>query len=367
MTLPCIVSIGTAVPSNKISQNQHFDFVSASFPFTASELARLQKIYKSSGIDSRYSVINDFDPRHPNESSAKHQESTTGQRMDLYKQNALSLCLQAVKDCLGQTPSFSLKEITHLITFSCTGMYAPGLDIELINELHLNVNIERSSINFMGCYAAFTALKMAGHIIRSMPKAKVLLVGVELCSIHSRVSNDPDQLVANAIFGDGAAAVLLTSEEEMPQSKDTLRFGLQAFYSEFTYAQSDMAWTIGDHGFNLKLSAFVPKIIEKGIAELINKLLQKDDFKDRDSLLYAIHPGGTAILKACEKALGITKEKNEKSYAVLQEYGNMSSITVLFVLKEYLKSLRLSDASKKIMSCAFGPGITIESMLLKIV
>lgn len=353
-----IVSIGTAVPENKVSQDQHFNYVIASSQFDATENARLQKIYKSGGIDFRYTVIEDF---------VKENKPvlSTSERMELYKKHALKLSLQAVDDCLKTLPAFNTKSITHLISFSCTGMYAPGIDMELIRELELNLNIERTCINFMGCYAAFNAIKIANHIARSQPDAVILVVGTEICSIHNKISKETDQLIANAIFGDGASAVLIMNAHV---NKFTgIRLGLNAFYTEFSPSTHDMVWEIGDFGFNLKLSAYVPVIIENGIGELTEKLLNNTELVEENTLLYAIHPGGTAILNACEKALKITKEQNEISYKVLREYGNMSSVTVLFVLKEYMQTLTGKDKGKKILSCAFGPGVTMESMLLEVV
>jgi alpha-pyrone synthase len=356
MSLASIVSIGTAVPSNKIAQTRHLDYVLNTYELDPTASTRLQKIYNSCGIDSRHTVLEDF----------LIENASTGQRMELYKEHALPLCLKAVRDCLEGLVDYDVKNISHLITFSCTGMYAPGLDVDLIKALQLGVHVERSCINFMGCYAAFNALKLAQHIVRSQPGANVLLAGVELCSLHNRFSKETDQLVANAIFGDGAAAVLVAGETNNNYEGKNVRLGLRHFYSEFQDASSDMAWTIGDKGFQLKLSSYVPKIIERGIAELVDKLMNGINSETKGDLLYAIHPGGTAVLHACEKALNINANDNAHSYSVLRRFGNMSSVTVLFVLKEYLAALKPSDNGKTLLSCGFGPGITIESMLLQV-
>jgi alpha-pyrone synthase len=329
-----------------------------------------RQIFRSSGIDTRHTIVNDFAKQKGDYSFFENNDKLepapqVSKRMQLYQQHALQLTLQAVKDCL-EPISFDKKKITHLVTFSCTGMYAPGLDIELVEALKLEGHVERTCINFMGCYAAINALKSAYHIVRSEPGANVLLAGVELCSLHYINNNIQDQIVANAIFADGASAVLVTANEDV-LSTVPVKLGMNKFYSEFAYAGKDeMVWSIGDFGFTLKLSSYVPDMIRQGIRELTDKLLTRCNMKSDDVSFYAIHPGGMKILQACEEALQLTREHNSVSYDVLKNYGNMSSVTVLFVLKEYLMRLSQSDKGKNMLSCAFGPGLTMESMLLKV-
>jgi alpha-pyrone synthase len=256
--------------------------------------------------------------------------------------------------------------VTHLITFSCTGMSAPGLDIQLVESLGLNRNVERTCINFMGCYAGINALKVAYHIARSQPESIVLLAGVELCTLHYQKNDKQDQLVANALFADGAAACLVSSKE-ISSIDEKARLVIQNFYSEFEPAGKDeMIWTIGDTGFDLRLSTEVPELIRKNISALIAKLMKDSSLKNNQIDFYAIHPGGMKILEACENALGISKKQNQISYDVLSNYGNMSSVTIFFVLKEYLNSFLRSDDGKKILACAFGPGLTMESMIAEV-
>jgi len=245
-------------------------------------------------------------------------------------------------------------------------MSAPGVDIHLIEKLGLNRNVERTSINFMGCYAGINALRLANYIVSSQEDSVVLICGVEICTIHYQKNTTQDQLIANAIFGDGAAAAIITSSKQITD-KQVNGFILEKFYSEFEPSGIDeMAWSIGDYGFDIKLSSYVPDLIQKNIAGLINKLFIKAHIKQEDIDWYALHPGGKKILEACEKALNISSDANKHSYDVLNEYGNMSSVTVLFVLKKYLDNLKSNDAGKKIISCAFGPGLTMESMILEV-
>jgi alpha-pyrone synthase len=371
MSNPGIQAIGTAVPANKISQEHHASIIEAANGITREERLVLKTVYGRSGIKHRYSVLGEFDRNDSAENELFHPsgefpEARVSERMNIYERHAAEVCGGAVNNCLAQLPFLEKKEITHLITFSCTGMYAPGLDIQLVENLGLERNVERTCINFMGCYAAINAMKSAYYIAKAEPDAVVLIAGVELCSLHYRKSNDPFQVVANAIFGDGAAAAIISSKKIEHINKQ-MSLSLRNFYSEFEQsASNDMVWRIGDFGFDLRLTPEVPNVVKGNIRGLVDSLLSKSKLEQTDINYYAIHPGGIKILEACQESLGITKEQNDISYSILRDYGNMSSVTVMFVLSKYLETLNAKDKGKKILSCAFGPGITMEAMILEV-
>lgn len=364
-----INAIGVAVPPNKISQSHHYSILENANGLTREEKLRLRKIYSKSGIDNRYSVLSEFG----NDHFADHilfdptginPSLTISKRMNLFDEFALNLSEIATLDCFNKIHNFDRSVITHLITFSCTGMSAPGLDIQLIERLGLNRNVERTCINFMGCYAAFNAIKVADHITKSVDNAVVLIVGVELCTLHYNKSKEPDQVVANAIFADGAAAAIISKRKFIT---DQIMFKLLNFYSEFEPAgNKDMVWRIGDTGFDLRLSSYVPELLQNVMNDFIEKLFDRSKLTSNDIDYYALHPGGVKILEACEVALNIAPLQNKISYDVLRNYGNMSSVTILFVLNQYINILKSDDANKKMVSCAFGPGLTMESMILEI-
>jgi prepilin-type processing-associated H-X9-DG protein len=282
--------------------------------------------------------------------------------MKLFRDHALGLSVAAVKNMVVTMPSFDHSTLTHLIVVCCTGMYAPGLDIELVEQLNLSPTIQRTSITFMGCYAAFNALKVAEAFCCKNADAKVLIVCTELCSLHFQKDPTEDNLLANALFADGSAAVLVEAKTENKTS-----LSLEAFYNDLApEGATVMAWSIGNVGFEMKLSTYVPDIIKKGIAALTIKLLANINKPITDIRYFAIHPGGKKILSAIESALKIDPGKNRQAYEVLRQYGNMSSPTVLFVLREIFQNLQDSDHDQFILSFAFGPGLTLESMLLKI-
>jgi predicted naringenin-chalcone synthase len=333
------------------------------------EKLKLHRIYSRSGIDSRYSVLEEFGKEeiaenvlfHP---ASRRQPATVSNRMKLFEDFSKGLCAEAARNCFSKLNNFEVKSITHVITFTCTGLTAPGLDMQLVEELGLQRNVERTCINFMGCYAGINALKTAWHICRSQPDAVVLLAGVELCTLHYRQYETQDQLIANAIFADGAAAAIVSAKDLSTQGRV---LELSNFYAEFEPSgKEEMVWKISEHGFDLKLSIYVPELIKKSILLLLQKLFAKAGITQNDIDYFAIHPGGVKILEACEEALSIAKEQNEISYNILKEYGNMSSVTIFFVLEKYIRQLKTTDLNKKMLACAFGPGLTVESMILTV-
>ncbi|MBA3829835.1 MAG: type III polyketide synthase [Taibaiella sp.] len=369
--VPLIHTIGTAIPPFKISQETHHAILESANGMSREEKLRMRKIYSKSGIKYRHSVLDEFDGEDVPQNKIFHPAgditTSVSLRMGIYEKYAADLCKQAVLCCMEDLPELKREEITHVITFSCTGMYAPGLDVELVEKLGLQKNVERTCINFMGCYAGINALKNAYHTARSQPDAVILLAGVELCSLHYQKSNEQDQVIANALFSDGAAAAIVSARNFNKKEKKPA-LALQHFYTEFDNAGiTDMVWRIGDFGFDLRLSPDVPHVVQDNIAALVQKLLEKADLTQAEIDHYAIHPGGMKILEACEQALGLSHEQNEISYNILSEYGNMSSVTILFVLQAYIQNLSNTDKGQKILACAFGPGLTMESMIVETV
>lgn len=362
-----ITAIGTANPIYRQDQKNAAELVAFLLDLTPPQKRLLKSIYKATGIEYRHSVLKDSCSRagefefFPNRSDAVFP--STAARMQIYKQNALHLALAAIEDCLLEYPDFDVSTITHVVTVSCTGMYAPGLDIEIVQHLQLNTDVQRTAINFMGCYGAFNGIKVADAICKSQLNAKVLVVCVELCTLHFQKKTDADNIISNAIFADGAACVLVETQQDQQRF-----FRLETFHCDLVpQTNNEMAWHISDSGFDMVLTSYVPQAIESGIALFLEKLVRKLQLSPSDVDFFAIHPGGVKILEACEQALSINPEQNKFSYDVLRNYGNMSSATVLFVLKKIWENLTWKiDQDKNIFSCAFGPGLTLESMLIKI-
>jgi predicted naringenin-chalcone synthase len=360
-----INAISTTVPPFRYSQPDILNFMIRTLSLNDVEAGRLGSIYRSSGIATRYSVLEDFS-REPGRydffppNPGLEPFPSTSVRMKKYKENALPLAVGAAEQLISA--GMDKSKITHLIVTSCTGMYAPGLDIGLVDALGLAGHTRRTGINFMGCYAAITALRMADSICEASPDAQVLLVCLELCTLHFQKENSDKNLVVNSLFSDGCAAAWVSSSAA---GKPSLQ--LEAFYSGLAFdAGSSMTWDIADTGFEMALTHEVPQAIKNGIGKLTDNLFRQSAIRKEDIGFYAIHPGGRKILEVIEEALDMDTDQNRFAYTVLRDFGNMSSPTVLFVLQEILRSLAEASDGKHILSFAFGPGLTMESMLLKI-
>lgn len=339
------------------------------FGLDKNDAARLKKIYENSAIDFRYSAIADFglDDFADNQFFPANQNlepfPDTKKRMTFYREHAIAVAVQAAQNCLAAFDASFTGKISHLITVSCTGMYAPGIDIDLIDNLGLNRSTERTCINFMGCYGSINALKIADAICIANPEAKVLLVSVELCTLHFQKENTIENWVANSLFSDGAAAAIIENTDKRSIAQPCL--SLKSFHAEYIYeAKNEMNWQIGNLGFEMKLTSQVAKQIQKHIKALADQVLQKSDLNFKQIDFVAIHPGGKKILEAAEVGLNICKCKNSFAHEVLQDYGNMSSATILFVLQKILME-KSAQPEQNILGFAFGPGLTVESMVLQ--
>ncbi|GAB3710978.1 type III polyketide synthase [Spirosoma flavus] len=371
-----INAFGVAVPDYAHAQSQLAQFMANALQLDEPARQRMIALYRQTKISRRFSVLPDYSQSvgqftfYSNSPNLEPLPSV-GQRMAVYKREALPLALRAVRACLAHYPAFSISSITHLVVVSCTGFYAPGPDIDLLEALGLPGTTQRLLIGFMGCYGAFNGLKAADAIVRADPKANVLVVCVELCTIHFQKPENPSNWLANALFSDGAAAVLVQGTARPEQS-----FQLQSFHCDLLPESRDqMAWTIGDHGFDMVLTSTIPDLIRHHISRLLQKILEKNGLAASDVDYFALHPGGRRILDLIELELALERSQTRHAYSVLKQYGNMSSATVLFVLKAIWDELAelvvnapeiaSSGYSKRIAGVAFGPGLTLESMLLQ--
>ncbi len=328
--------------------------------------AAIERVYRSSAIQSRSSVVPDYvaDPVdftfYPPTWSLS-PSPTTAERMELYRREAPPLALAAASACLDRAPEILRQDVTHVIVVTCTGFFAPGLDTLLVKDLGLRPDVERTVVGFMGCYAAFPALRAAAAACASRDDAVVLVVCVELCSIHFQNELTMDNVIANCLFSDGAAAVLVTAGRPA-----TGRHGFRVIdsYSRIEEdTETQMTWTVIDTGFQMTLSAEVPATLDRSIAPFANELLERNELTMSDVRFWAVHPGGRRIVDAVRDRLGLSDEDVAGSFDVLARCGNMSSPTILFVLEAALDRLRC--AGEIGVALAFGPGLTLESMLLE--
>ena len=344
--LPCLNAIATAVPA----QERHALFLE-SLPHwvkPASALTKVRQIAEKAAIERRYTVL--ANPLGPAGSGAFYQYGafpSTAERMVVYKREAPRLACQAVDTLTEKTGP--LTGVTHLIVTTCTGFYAPGIDIDVVKHAGLSPHVKRTVIGFMGCYAALSGLRQAREIVLADPAARVLMVNVELCSLHLQETELLDRLVSFCLFADGAAASLITAE---PRG---LR--LDQCFSALSLADADrMSWMVEDQGFAMTLDARVPVKIKQFLArqpELTGRCAQAGPHD-----VWAIHPGGRMILDALADQFQLTEAQMAPSRGVLRDFGNMSSATIMFAMARLLEGA--GPLAREGHALAFGPGLTVE-------
>jgi predicted naringenin-chalcone synthase len=359
-----IIAIGTAVPAYCHQQETILHFMQNVYGMNEVEKRKIKFLYHQSGIDTRYSVINDYS-KPPDEwkfypaSEVLEPFPNLELRMAWYSKYAPPLSVDAIRECIAG--KISASEITHLITVSCTGMSAPGLDLQVMELLDLPTNIYRTSVNFMGCYAAIHALKIADGICQQYPLAKVIIVCTELCTLHFQKEATADSISASLLFADGSAAVLVTNDQYQCQDKS---LHIDDFYAEVVAkGKRDMAWELSSTGFLMTLSGYIPALIEEDFEALVTRALTHAGKSKQQITHWCIHPGGRRIVDAIAKSLQLSTNAFTHSYEVLKRYGNMSSPTILFVLKEIMLQTT-TQQTRQVLGAAFGPGLTMETISL---
>jgi len=329
------------------------------FAMNQVENRKLKYLYHQSGIDYRYSIIPDYasDIRewkfYPQTENLEPFPSLE-KRMDVFNRCAAPLSVEAI-DCSIQS-IIKTGDITHLITVSCTGMSAPGLDLQIMELINLPRNIYRTSVNFMGCYAAIHGLKLADAICTQHRNARVMIVCTELCTLHFQKEPTIDNITSSLLFGDGAAAVLVTGDDFPARG-----LLLTDFYSEVvTRGRKDMSWQLSSSGFQMTLSGYIPELLEEDFRPLVDRALAKAKVGEDEISRWCIHPGGKRILDAICKSLRFNHGELRPSYETLQEVGNISSATILFALKKIITTM---DPGQKIFGAAFGPGLAMETFV----
>jgi alpha-pyrone synthase len=344
--------IATAVPDYDV----HRKFVDRAPALLSDERHRtlFKRMALKAQIEHRYSFLNP-DPEATgtdttDEFYRRGAYPDTASRMRFYKRYAFTLARRALDrlDLASQKDS-----ITHLILTTCTGFYAPGIDLQVVGHYGLDPSVERTVVGFMGCYAGINALKLARHIVRSEPSSKVAILNLEMCTIHLQETDDLEQVLSFLIFADGCSASLVSSEP--------VGIELQSFRSTILPNSADqITWNIGGRGFDMVLMGQVPSTISQGLPSCLDRILGGQ--RPEDIGHWAIHPGGRTILDAVQKSIGLPEDALRQSRDVLRRFGNMSSATVMFVLKEMLQPGTVAGRG---CAMAFGPGLTTESLLFQ--
>jgi len=363
-----VMGLGTAVPPLSLPQDACAAMAAPLCCRTERQTRLFVELCRRSQIQSRYSVLLQPSDDHSNGKphgpwqdffaparDADDLGPTTAQRMQRYADTATTLARQAAEAAMKQA-NITPEQVAHLLTVSCTGFAAPGVDVALIRQLHLPATVTRSHIGFMGCHGAFNAMRLGASLAQSSGGI-VLICAVELCSLHFAYGWNSQRLVANALFADGAGAVVLR-----PDDNETDRLWQLQDQGSVVLADSEeaMTWTIRDHGFEMTLSPQVPDLIDAHLEPWLSGWLARRGLSVREIGSWAVHPGGPRILAAVGEALHLPSAALAASQGVLADYGNMSSPTVLFILER----LQRHRADGPCVALGFGPGLTIEAMLL---
>ena len=340
-----ILSLATASPNYCFKQEEVVDNMIKRMNFSEEQSKKLKNLYDNSSIHTRFSVLENFD--------SLYKGPTSKERNEIYKKEAPKLALKAAKKALAASQE-NPQHISHIISVSCTGMMAPGIECHLIKELGLSPTISRLGINFMGCFGAFNGISVANALAKENPKNRILLVCTELCSLHAQLDLSSDTILANSLFADGAGACVIGDEAPQGYLWEITRRSSHIFPDSNHF----MSWDVGDSGYTMKLSARVPVLIKNGIKPFVHHLLEKNCAFEECS--WAIHPGGKSIIQAIEKGCDLQPQQTSGSWETLRDYGNMSSATFLFVLEKCIKLDR-----KWTVGIAFGPGLSMEGLLMK--
>jgi len=356
-----IAGIGTALPPHRIAQADAAEITQQFSCKTAAQERIFQTIYRKAAVGSRHCVVLDKSEGDlaSRQSFFTENDPTTLDRMRKYEAEASTLAVSAARAALDDA-GIGPDRVTHLITVTCTGFYAPGFDIALIKQLPLHPQVARTQIGFMGCHGLLNALRVAKAFLEVDSSACPLICATELCSLHHQYEWNPNNLVANSLFADGSGALvgLASGLREHTLAPYRVRGTGSTLIDD---SEDAMSWRIGNHGFEMTLSPRVPELINQHLRPWLDPWLAQFGQTAATVGSWAVHPGGPRILSAVQEAVGLDRNALEVSHRVLAECGNMSSPTILFILDR----LRRAQAPRPCVAMGFGPGLAVEAVFLE--
>ncbi|WP_438351733.1 type III polyketide synthase [Paenibacillus sp. FA6] len=352
-----ILGIGTALPANRIEQGEVLDKLEEALQDSPNSVRWARRIFKQCGVATRYTcepnLIGHGSRSRYLPSEGLDDVPSTAERMAIYKRESIPLGLQAAKDAMldGEVDG---SQITHLITVSCTGQFLPGLDAVLVKEMGLSPRVQRIPLTFQGCAAGLKAIQLARTLVEGQSNAQILIVCVELCTLHFQPSSDREALFGASFFGDGASACIIGSADKNSKGLFQLKDGHSVLLPD---CSEEMIWEVGNYGFDLYLSTNIPKLLGRYLTSEMESLLDGD----KAPSLWAIHPGGRGIVDIVQQMFELSDAQVQFSRSILHDYGNLSSATILFVLKAMREDLLTRQVeSSSGVALAFGPGLTAE-------
>ena len=358
-----ITGLGTALPPFSLTCDQMAAFTTPLCCQTPAQAETLRMLFAHSGVQRKHSALLEGESVGNDVRQSFYlgteggRGPSTGCRMQAYEELAPPLALRASHAALADA-QVAASDVTHLVTVSCTGFTAPGIDMALMAGLNLRSTVERTHVGFMGCHGAINGLRVAKGALASEPDARVLICAVELCTLHFYSGWDPEKIVANALFADGAAAVVCGNSTETDPVTDTWRLAAVGTV-RIPDSAAAMSWRVGDFGFEMGLSRRIPELIRRHLRGWVESWLDKQGLRIDEIASWAVHPGGPKILEAVDLALKLPVHALDQSRAVLADCGNMSSPTVLFILDR----MRRQNAPRPCVVLGFGPGMVVEAAL----
>lgn len=364
--VPVIEAIATGTPDRVLKQADAAKLV-ANLPSIKKNQSRIEKIYKNTRINTRHTAIELLTDE---QVAFSRKRNTIKARMDMYGKHALPLAEKVANEAFSQANISNIKDDIGMVIFvSSTGFIGPGVDAGLIERLGLNRNTSRVTVNFMGCAAAMNGLRVGSDYVRAYPHRKALLVCLELSSLNTVYDDNLNDIIIHSIFGDGCAAVILGACHENSANSIGKIAITQHLSHLIENTEDGIVLGVEDNGITCRLSRFLPDYIEAGVNPVIESFLVSHKLTKEDIDIWAVHPGGTKIIQKSQASLGLTDEQVAISWKMLQQYGNMLSVSILFVLEEIFSQLDSKNVldSKPIngLAFSFSPGVGLEGILFQ--
>lgn len=359
-TVPVIEAIATGAPGPVLEQSVAADWLAGQFT-EPEQQTRIRRIFRKTMINTRRFAVDPLDPR----LHAPHGKPATIQdRMRLFHRHAVPLAVDVARRALdGVDPA----DLGLLVFATSTGVMAPGVDVAVVEDLGLPRSVARLVVNFMGCAAAMNGIRTAADFVRANPGKKAMVLCIELNSVHAAPVEDVDDAVVHSLFGDGCGAVVIGATQGQEQVEAGTIVIRDTFTHLFEATEDGIAVGVNHDGITCELSENVPQYIYNGVAPVVGDVLRRNGLRQSDIDVWAIHPGGPKILLESARSLGLPPEASSTSWEVLGEYGNMSSVSLIFVLERIAGRAEANKPVSTGVAFSFAPGVTIEGVLFDVV
>ncbi|MEU6828207.1 3-oxoacyl-[acyl-carrier-protein] synthase III C-terminal domain-containing protein [Nocardia beijingensis] len=359
-TVPVIEAIATGTPGLVIDQSVAADWMAGQFADPVRK-DQVRRIFRKTMIGSRRFAVDPLDPRIH---APGGEPATIQERMRLFYRHAVPLAVDVARRALDGTDT---ADLGLLIFATSTGVIAPGVDVAVVENLGLPRSVARLVVNFMGCAAAMNGIRAASDFVRANPGKKAMVLCTELNSVHAVPVGDIGDAVTHSLFGDGCGAVVIGAKRGSGQAEPGTIVLRDTFTHLFEATEDGIVVGVNHDGITCELSENVPRYIYDGVAPVVRDVLRRNGLRQPDIDVWAIHPGGPKILLESARSLGLPPEAAAASWKVLGEYGNMSSVSLIFVLERIAGETSRNEPLSAGVAFSFAPGVTIEGLLFDVV